>query len=54
MLLSVPITMVVKIALESNPSTRWTSIQLDSEASVIQSVGNKTHKPRPDSSSSAS
>ena len=54
MLLSVPITMVVKIALESNPSTRWISILLDSEASVIQSGGNKTHKPRPDSSSSAS
>jgi predicted PurR-regulated permease PerM len=54
MLLSVPITMVVKIALESNPSTRWISILLDSEASVIQSVGNKTQKPRPDSSSSKS
>ncbi len=54
MLLSVPIIMVVKIALENNSSTRWISILLDSEASVIQFVGNKTHKPRPDSSSSAS
>ncbi|MDH5429629.1 MAG: AI-2E family transporter [Nitrospirota bacterium] len=34
MLLSVPMTMVVKIALESSPSTHWLSIMLDSEASV--------------------
>jgi len=31
MLLSVPMTMVVKIALESSPSTHWISILLDSE-----------------------
>ncbi len=40
MLLSVPITMVVKIALESSPSTHWISILLDSEASVTQSMRN--------------
>ena len=40
MLLSVPITMVVKIALESSPSTYWISILLDSEASVTQSIRN--------------
>ncbi len=54
MLLSVPITMVVKIALESSSSTHWISILLDSEVSVTQFVGNKTQKPRPDSSSSKS
>jgi predicted PurR-regulated permease PerM len=50
MLLSVPITMVVKIALESSTSTHWISILLDSEAST-QSVGNRTQKSRSDSSS---
>ncbi|MEZ4344136.1 MAG: AI-2E family transporter [Nitrospirales bacterium] len=34
MLLSVPMTMVVKIALESSPTTNWISILLDSESSV--------------------
>jgi predicted PurR-regulated permease PerM len=51
MLLSVPITMVVKIALEISPSTYWISILLDSEASVTQSVGNRTQNSRPGSSS---
>ncbi len=41
MLLSVPMTMVVKIALGSNPSTHWISILLDSEASINTSVINK-------------
>jgi hypothetical protein len=54
MLLSVPMTMVVKIVLESSPSTHWISVLLDSEASVTQSVGNRTQEPRPDSSSSKS
>lgn len=31
MLLSVPLTMFVKIALDSNPDTRWVSILMDSE-----------------------
>lgn len=34
MLLSVPMTMVVKIALESSQTTKWISILLDSEASA--------------------
>ena len=38
MLLSVPITMVVKIALESSPSTHWLSILLDSESSVVKAA----------------
>lgn len=33
MLLSVPLTMIVKIALESSPETRWIAILLESEAS---------------------
>ena len=41
MLLSVPITMVVKIALESSPSTHWLSILLDSESSVSQAAKNQ-------------
>ncbi len=36
MLLSVPMTMVVKIALESSPSTHWLSILLGSESSSIR------------------
>ncbi len=35
MLLSVPMTMVVKIAMESSPSTHWLSILLGSESSVV-------------------
>jgi AI-2 transport protein TqsA len=50
MLLSVPITMVMKIALESSTSTHWISILLDSETST-QLMGNRTQKSRPDSSS---
>jgi len=50
MLLSVPLTMVVKIALESSPSTRWISILLDSEVSATQSVSNKPQKTQPDAS----
>ena len=38
MLLSVPITMVVKIALESSPSTYWLSVLLDSESSVVKAA----------------
>ena len=41
-LLSVPMTMVVKIALESRPSTHWISILLDSEASLTQEARNNT------------
>lgn len=36
-LLSVPMTMVLKIALESSPSTHWIGILLDSESSASQS-----------------
>ena len=38
MLLSVPMTMVVKIALESSPSTHWLSILLDSESSIVRAA----------------
>ena len=38
MLLSVPMTMIVKIALESHPSTRGLSILLDSESSVARTA----------------
>jgi predicted PurR-regulated permease PerM len=38
MLLSVPLTMIVKIALEVNDSTRWLSILLSSDAPATQSV----------------
>ena len=38
MLLSVPMTMVAKIALESNPSTHWLSILLDSESSIVRAA----------------
>ena len=37
MLLSVPMTMVVKIALESSPSTHWIGILLDSERALSSS-----------------
>jgi AI-2 transport protein TqsA len=40
MLLSVPMTMVVKIALENSPTTRWISVLLDSEAPGQQSGKN--------------
>ncbi len=42
MLLSVPLTMVVKIALEVNESTRWLSILLSSEAPVKLAAENQT------------
>ena len=54
MLLSVPMTMVVKIALESNPSTHWISVLLDSEASVTQAMGKNAQKTQLDPSSSES
>jgi predicted PurR-regulated permease PerM len=38
MLLSVPLTMVVKIALESSQSTQWLGILLDSESSVVKAA----------------
>jgi predicted PurR-regulated permease PerM len=38
MLLSVPITMMVKIALESSQSTQWLGILLDSESSVVKAA----------------
>jgi predicted PurR-regulated permease PerM len=34
MLLSVPLTMIFKIALESSPDARWLSVMLDSEAAA--------------------
>ena len=48
MLLSVPMTMVVKIALESSPSTHWISILLDSERTLSSS-----RKPPPKEPSSS-
>ncbi|MBW6509088.1 MAG: AI-2E family transporter [Desulfuromonadales bacterium] len=42
MLLSVPLTMIMKIALEINPSTRWLAIMLGSDVSPA--------KPAPDES----
>ncbi len=51
MLLSVPMTMVVKIVLESRPSTRWISILLESEASVAQSTNKNSQETRRDTSS---
>jgi AI-2 transport protein TqsA len=38
MLLSVPMTMVAKIALESNESTHWLSVLLDSESSIVRAA----------------
>jgi len=47
-LLSVPMTMVVKIALESSPSTHWIGILLDSERALSSS--RKTPPQEPPSS----
>jgi predicted PurR-regulated permease PerM len=49
MLLSVPMTMVVKIVLESSPTTHWISVLLDSEASVTQTAKNNAQKTQADS-----
>jgi len=38
MLLSVPLTMIVKIGLESNPDTRWVALLLDSEDAINDDV----------------
>ncbi len=45
MLLSVPMTMVVKIALESSPSTHWISILLDSERALSLSKTKTSKEP---------
>jgi len=45
MLLSVPMTMVVKIALESSPSTHWISILLDSERALSLSKTKTSKDP---------
>lgn len=45
-------TMVVKIDLESNSSTRWISILLDSEASVSQPLASKAQEAQPEPSHS--
>jgi len=45
MLLSVPMTMVVKIALESSPSTQWISILLDSERALSLSKTKTSKEP---------
>lgn len=46
MLLSVPMTMVVKIALESSPTTQWISILLDSESNTYK-LKDQTAPPVP-------
>jgi AI-2 transport protein TqsA len=38
MLLSVPLTMIVKIALESSPDTRWVALLLASDEPVIEEI----------------
>ncbi|MGD9853048.1 MAG: AI-2E family transporter [Nitrospirales bacterium] len=55
MLLSVPMTMVVKIALESSPTTKWISILLDSEGSVrtATTTSDNPASPSADASSPA-
>ena len=57
MLLSVPMTMIVKISLESNPSTHWVGILMDSEKGVTKNyaslpVSQKTQPHHEKSSSS--
>jgi predicted PurR-regulated permease PerM len=44
MLLSVPLTMIVKIALESSPDTRWVALLLasDNDEPAIQNVEDLT------------
>jgi predicted PurR-regulated permease PerM len=32
MLLSIPLTIMLKLALQSNPQTKWIAVLLDSEA----------------------
>jgi predicted PurR-regulated permease PerM len=44
MLLSVPLTMIVKIALESSPDTRWVALLLASDEPVVEEVESSTVK----------
>ncbi len=46
MLLSIHMTMVVKIALESRPSTHWISVLLDSKASITQTARDNAKRLR--------
>ncbi len=45
MLLSVPLTMIMKIALEVNPSTRWLAIMLGSDVSAVAAANNAESDP---------
>ncbi len=45
MFLSVPLTMVMKIALGANPQTRPIAIMLGSEIEAKQAVADEAHQP---------
>ncbi len=57
MLLSVPMTMIVKISLESNPSTQWVGILMDSEKGILKNYpslpASQKTQPHPKKSSSS-
>jgi len=44
MLLSVPITMAMKISLETRENSRWMAVMLGSERSAIEALSKKNNK----------
>ncbi len=48
MFLSVPLTMTIKIALDSNEDTRWISVLLGAETTEVEAAGEENSREKND------